>query len=432
MYRIASTLALLAFAPLALAQSTFRGDAAHTGVFAGAAPREFHRVKWTFPTGERVVASPTYHDGTIFIGGDDGAIHAIDARDGTRRWKRMTKGPAPSSPAVANGVVYALSYDGKCWALDEKTGEVRWKFTTGGERRYEAKGIHGLQPRNQTIADPFDTYLSSPVVVDGVVYFGSGDDGVYALDAATGAQRWRFETGDVVHASPAVANGAVYVGSWDGRFYAIDAASGKERWHFQGGVDPAQHNQQGFQSSPAVVDGVVYTGSRDSNVYALDAATGAEKWRFPTGASWVNSAPAVSNGKVFFATSDSSLYFVVDAATGKELAQQKNKAYVFSSPAVAGDVVVLGIGNGTVIARERDSGAMLWEFTTEAAKHNEGWALTSDGGMNFAMLYRYPWREAPLVAFTRQLAIGAVLSSPLIVDGVVYFGSADGNVYAIE
>jgi outer membrane protein assembly factor BamB len=419
-------------APAALAQATFRGDAAHTGAFAGPAPREFHRVKWTFPTGDRVVGSPTYHDGAIFIGGDDGAIYAIDARDGTRRWKRMTKGPAPSSPAVADGVVYALSYDGKCWALDEKTGEVRWKFATGGERRFEAKGIHGLQPKNQTIPDPFDVYLSSPAVAGGTVVFGSGDGGIYALDAATGAQRWRFETGDVVHASPAVANGVVYAGSWDGRFYAIDLATGKERWHFQGGLDPALHNQQGFQSSPAVVDGVVYTGSRDSNVYALDAATGAEKWRFSTGASWVNSTSAVAGGKVFFATSDSKLWFVVDAANGKELVQQKNKAYAFSSPALAGDVALLGIGNGTLIARDRDSAAPLWEFVTEAAKRNEGWALTSDGDLNFAWLYRWPWRETPMVAHTRQLAIGAVLSSPLVVDGVVYFGSTDGNVYAIE
>jgi hypothetical protein len=46
---------------------------------------------------------------------------------------------------------------------------LKWKFATGGERRFEAKGLHGMQPKNQTIADPFDVYLSSPVVADGAV-----------------------------------------------------------------------------------------------------------------------------------------------------------------------------------------------------------------------------------------------------------------------
>ena len=81
--------------------------------------------------------------------------------------------------------------------------------------------------------DPFDFYLSSPVVVNGNVYFGSGDGNVYALDAASGNLRWKFQTGDVVHASPAVANGTIYLGSWDSYFYALDAATGKAKWKFK-------------------------------------------------------------------------------------------------------------------------------------------------------------------------------------------------------
>ena len=114
----------------------------------------------------------------------------------------------------------------------------------------------------------------------------------------------------------------LYFGSWDRYFYAVDAATGKEKWRFHGGEDPLIHNQVGFQSSPAVVDGVVYTGCRDSNVYALDAATGKEKWRVNNQGSWVNTSPAVANGKVYFATSDSSLFQAVDAATGKPVFKQ--------------------------------------------------------------------------------------------------------------
>jgi eukaryotic-like serine/threonine-protein kinase len=419
-------------ADLACAQAMFRGNAAHTGVYAGAAPRQFHRVKWTFPTGDRVVSSPVWQDGVLYFGGDDGNVYAVDAASGRQLWKHATGGPVPASPAVADGRVLVGSYDGKFYALDARTGALQWKFATGGERRFEAKGLHGMQPAKQTIADPFDVFLSSPVVAQGIVYFGSGDGHLYALAAATGELRWKFETGDVVHASPAYADGVVYVGSWDARLYAVDAATGREKWRFQSGEDPLLHNQVGFQSSPAVVDGVVYTGCRDSHLYAIDANTGKEKWRYATGASWVISSPTVVAGKVIFATSDSSLYHVLDAATGKPVLQQQGKAYVFSSPSVAGDVVVLGVLNGTLEARDLASGELLWEFATEASRRNDGWVLTAERRFNAPFLYRSNWREGPAVATDRQFGVGSIFSSPLIVAGVVYFGSADGNLYAIE
>lgn len=77
-------LALLA-ATLALpaaGQSMFRADVTHSGVAAGSAPLQFHRVKWIFPTGLRIVSSPTWHDGAIVFGSDDGHFYAIVALAG--------------------------------------------------------------------------------------------------------------------------------------------------------------------------------------------------------------------------------------------------------------------------------------------------------------------------------------------------------------
>ncbi len=353
-------------------------------------------------------------------------------RRDTSVWKHATGGPVSSTPAVADGVVYAVSYDGKLHAVDAQTGHVRWKFSSGGERRFEAKGLHGLQPKNQTIADPFDVFLSSPLLAQGAVFFGSGDGNLYAIDAATGAMRWKFATGDVVHSSPAYADGILYFGSWDSYFYAVDAATGKEKWRFHGGEDAEIHNQVGFQSSPAVANGVVYTGCRDAQLYALDAATGKQKWKFDNALSWVIASPAVSDGKVFFATSDSSLYHVVDAATGQPILKQQDKSYMFSSPAIAGDVVLIGVLNGTLQARDLESGEILWSFETEASKQNKGWVLTKDRAFNVPLLYHSSWREDPIVSTDRQFDIGAIFSSPLVVNGVVYFGSTDGYLYALE
>ena len=414
------------------AQSMFRGDAAHSGVYSGSGPRTLHGVKWKFATGNRVVSSAVFHDGVVFFGSDDGSLYAVDAATGRQKWRYVTEGPVSSTPAVSGGLVYFSSYDGRFYALDEPSGKLRWKFRTAGERRFEAKALHGMQPASQTFADPYDVYLSSPVVAAGAVYFGCGDGNLYALDAGSGALRWKFHTGDVVHASPAYANGTLYFGSWDSFFYAVDAAMGSEKWRFQGGEDPLIHNQVGFQSSPTVADGVVYTGCRDSNLYALDAATGKEKWRVNNEGSWVITSPVVLTGKVLYATSDSSLFHAVDAATGKPLFRQQLKAYVFSSPAIAGDTVYVGVLNGTVEARDLTSGDPLWTFQTEASRKNRNWVLTADGKLNSPLISESNWHEGGTLAADRQFGIGAIFATPLIVDGVVYIGSVDGYLYALE
>ncbi len=414
------------------AQSMFRGNIAHTGVYPGPGPDAFHRVKWKFPTGAPVIASPVIADNVIYFGGDDHNVYAVDATSGRQIWKTTTRGPVPCTPAVMDDVVYVNSYDGKFYALDAKTGAVKWKFSSEGERRFEGKGLHGGEPKNQTIADAFDVYLSSPVVADGTVYFGSGDTNVYALDAASGSVRWKFKTGDVVHASPAYADGVVYVGSWDSYFYALDGKSGREKWRFHAGEDPLIHNQVGFQSSPAIVEGVVYTGCRDAQLYALEAATGKLKWKFDNALSWVITSPAVIDGKVVFGTSDSSLFHFADAASGKSLVKEDAKAYLFSSPAVADNAVYIGVLNGSLAARDRKTGALLWEFQTDAAKANNGWVLTADGRFNGPMLYLENWREGPVAGFIKQMTIGSIFSSPLVANKTIYFGSADGYLYAIE
>jgi len=424
-------LALATTAPRA--QGMFRGGPAHQGVTSEAAPRAFHRVKWTFPTGGRVVSSAVWSDGAVLFGSDDGNVYAVDAASGRQRWMARTGGPVASSPAVADGRAFAVSYDGRLYAFDVHSGEVLWKFATEGERRFEAKGLHGLQPRNQTYPDLYDVYLSSPLVVDGKVVFGSGDGHVYAVDAASGRLAWKFATGDVVHASPAYAEGLVVVGSWDGKLYALDAATGAQRWAFQAGLDPLIHNQQGFQSSAAIADGTVFVGCRDGHLYAVDLRTGAPRWNVDTEGSWVNASPAVSQGRVFFATSDTAQYRVVDAATGQPAqAMGSTQAYVFGSPTIAGDTVLLGVLNGSLQARDRADGRVLWEFRTDAAKANNGWVLSPEGRFNSGWLYASGWGDLSNDGTRRQDSVGSFYATPLVVAGTVYIGSADANVYAIE
>ncbi len=411
---------------------TFRGNLQHSGIYEAVGVPKLTGVKWTFHAAGKLIASPTVDGSAVFIGSTAGLLYAIDRDKGTEKWKFAAKGRIVSTPAIAGGLVYFGAYDGNFYAVDAGTGELKWKFATEGERRYAGTHLHGSQPAREIMPDPFDCYLSSPVVWNGAVFFGSGDGNVYALDAATGALKWKFKTGDVVHASPAIADGKIYIGSWDSNFYALDAASGKEVWRFKTGEDPDIHNQVGIQSSAAVVDGIVYFGCRDSHLYALDAKTGEKKWAFGTKGSWVIASPAVRDGKVYFATSDSGLVYVLDAKTGDVVFSLNLQRWPsFSSPAIAGDMLYEGSNSGQLNAVDLVNRKVAWTFATDASKRNGPAYTKPDGSPNYEAAFDSDFYDDMMAGYSRMMVVGPILSSPVVADKVVYFGGTDGNLYAL-
>jgi len=188
----------------------------------------------------------------------------------TKQWAYTTVGSVDSSPAVAGGVVYVGSADGNVYALDAASGTKKWAYQTRGE------------------------IGSSPAVAGGVVYVGSEDGTLYALDATSGTKKWAYHTGNFVGSSPAVVGGMVYVGSHDGTLYALEATTGARKWTYW--------TRGPMFSSPEVANGVVYVGASWGNVYALDAASGTQKWSYHTGG--IDSSPAVVNGVVYVSCID--------------------------------------------------------------------------------------------------------------------------------
>jgi eukaryotic-like serine/threonine-protein kinase len=423
----------LAFAPASAADpAMFRGNARHSGVYGGAGTTALAGVKWTFHAKGAFIASPAVTADTVFAGSTDGALYAVDRSDGTLKWKYETKGRVVSSPAVTGGSVYFGSYDGNFYALDAASGALKWKFATQGERRFTAKHLHGAEPANETVPDPWDCYLSSPVVSGGKVIFGSGDGNVYALDAATGTKVWAVRTGDVVHASPAVAAGVVYIGSWDTFFRALDEATGKEKWRFKTGDDFVIHNQTGIQSSPAVAGGTVFFGARDSHLYALNAATGEKKWAYPANSSWVIASPAVRDGHVFVGTSDTGLMFDLDAATGKLVASTDLKGWpLFSSPAIAGQMLYVGAMSGIFHAIDLKTHRPVWSFATDASRKNAGAYAKPDGSADWSLLFDSAFYDDSVGGYLKLLGLGAFLASPVVAGNAIYIGATDGNLYAL-
>lgn len=442
----AAAAALLLLSPGAVAQtvnpaatvSMFRGNPAHSGVYASPAPPGVNHIVWQFRTGAPIVASPTIADGTLYIGSDDHNLYAIDARSGRLLWKFAANAGIRSTAAVSGGSVFFLSLDGNLYSLDTRSGKLQWKFATAGESRNHAPGLYGLSPALEPMPDPWDFFLSSPAVAEGTVYFGSGDRHVYALSAQTGALRWKFLAGDVVHSSPALAGGLLCIGAWDGVLYALDARTGALRWKFAGLTD-ATHFMQGIPGSPAIAGHTVVFGSRDNFIYALDARTGSQLWRQPNHNSWVIASPAILNGTVYITTSDSMLFRALDLKTGAPLFELPYLAYSFSSPALASGHAYFGTFDGRLHDVDLAARRYAGQFQVQAARDHAA-LLTADGHLNTAAVYGplmpdgqpNNTLDATMAGIARLLSLGSILASPVADQGIVYCASTDGSVYALN
>jgi outer membrane protein assembly factor BamB len=191
-------------------------------------------------------------------------------------------------------------------------------------------------------------------VMDGVVYFGSLDHSLYALDAADGSIKWAFRSGGGIGSTPLVVGGIVYIGSFDHKFYAVDANTGIPRWAFDGAGD-------WFWSEAAYANGIVYVGNFDNNVYALDAGNGTQVWPKPfnTGAK-VKSSPVIA-GDLLVVTSEDGRVYGLNLKTGEKRWEFDGiKAKVLSPLYAAAGTVYINSQDNRLHALDAKTGGQLW------------------------------------------------------------------------
>ena len=340
-------------------------------------------------------------------------------------WLVRTGGPVRSSPIVADGVVYVGSSDGSVYALDAGTGETRWAAPVGA---------------------PVD---ASPAVAGDHVLVATRGGEFQALDRLSGEVRWRVRagaglplawegmSGDLYTASPAVAGDVAIFGGGDGVVYAIDIASGDVRWRFA--------TQGRVRSSPAVVEGVVYVGSADGSLYAIALEDGRRLWRFDTEGRRLDSArfgydrrtitssPAVGGGAVFFGSRDGSLY-AVDAATGAQRWRvlHDDTSWSISSPAVVDGLVLDASSDAWFFhAVDARTGRVVWRVDTGAPIWPS--PVVAGGTAWFLTSLGELWGVDPRTGDVRErVHLGErTKSSPWIEDGVLYVGTDEGSVLAV-
>ena len=283
-------------------------------------------------------------------------------------WKDPTSDVVGGPPAVVDGVVYGASYDGFVHAWEVRTGKELWSSALSEQR------------------DPF-----APSVAHGMVYVASGLGGyAYAFDAYTGEQLWKTYTTDAASA-PTYSRGTVYLETLtQPSLLAIDARTGSILW----GIGII--NFCGM--APIVSDDTVYFCSQgtefgSSNLRAVDARTGRARWRVRNPAE-LFVQPTLTSGILYIAGlpfgGSSSTVYAIDADTGARL--WTSWLDEMRLGAISGaNGVLYSVTDGGLVALSASDGTELWSYTT--------------GSSSFGVV---------------------------VVEGMVFCGSFDKNMYAFK
>ncbi len=303
--------------------------------------------RWRFRTEGAISAAPAVDAAAVYVPSRDGWLHAVDVRTGRERWRhRFGKPLGPddywdyhlSSPVLADGTLFIGGGDGRIVALDPAQGRVKWQADVGARVR------------------------STLAVHDGIVVFGTMSGQVRALRERDGAPLWTFATDGAarkfadadndttsVVASPTIVAGAdggalVAVGGRDGNLYALDLHGGQLRWRLT-------HDGSSWMLATATDGRTLYVGGGSAAiVQAVDPATGGERWRFKT-RSAVFASLALA-GDSLLASDFTGELVALDKATGRKLWAFPLGGRAMSTPLVVGNLVYAASDSGVLRALE--------------------------------------------------------------------------------
>jgi eukaryotic-like serine/threonine-protein kinase len=354
-------------------------------------------VVWKFKIGSQFWGPLKYDQGILYFGCDDMNFYAFNPAIQQIKWKFKTGGIIRSAPDISGGLAVFASDDGFLYALDVNSGNELWRFSL--QSSAIARRLPAPDPPYE-----YDYLQSSPVYHNGVIYIGSANGMLYAIDHKSGKELWHFKTNQRIRSTPAVYKNNIYFGSWDGNVYAVSIKSGREIWQFDcGGI---------IQSSPAVGAGNIFIGSRSAKIFALNAETGEQKWVFNhKDGSWVESSPVFDKGIVYIGSSDALKLWAFDATTGEIIWVFKTGGWSWGKPAIANGVVYIG-------------SISAYPYYFEGVDLKAGFYAVDE------VTGKKLWNITPDTV--KGYITGGVFSKAEVADGIIYIGSIDGYLYAVK
>jgi outer membrane protein assembly factor BamB len=257
-----------------------------------------------------------------------------------------------------------------------------------------------------------DMVEGAPAIASGSVYVASLDKHLYALELATGKQKWKAKLG-AAKASPSVKGDRVYVGDLDGKFYCVQAATGEVVWTFQ--TDGEIASGCNFHGDNILI------GSHDATLYCL-GPDGKKLWEVKTEGP-VNGSPVVVGDTTFVAGCDSVLH-VLDAKTGKETGTVDLGGQAAATAAVSGDFAYVGTMANQVVGIDWKRLKKVWAFESKRSQPFYASAAVTDS------LVVAGCRDKRVYAIDRKTGAevwnfatpGQIDASPAVVGDRVYVG----------
>ncbi len=288
----------------------------------------FRRV-WSRGLGSLLEFPAVVSEGVAYIGNTRGTIYALEMRSGKIAWKYDPPGgKMASSPTVRGRELVVHGMDGYVRVLDRRNGRLRWQRSFGS---------------------PIE---SSPVIRDGVDYFGTARGAVYALDLRKRRVRWTYRGRHKITSSAALAGRTLYLGDYGRRVLALDARTGRLRW--------ARRVDGRVYGTPAVAGRRVFVPSSTGRSLTAFTIGGRKLWRVET-RGYVYSSPAVWGGRVFFGSYNGRLY-AVGARSGRVLWSVRAGGAVSGAPVVVAGIVYAGSLGEQIVGADARTGRVRLRF----------------------------------------------------------------------
>lgn len=373
------------------------------------------KVAWKFKTTGPLISTPVVDDKTVYFGSLDSGLYALDKSNGSVRWTFGTYGKIRSTVCLDGDKLYLLSGDGNLYCINKNSGQEIWHFRT-------ATGYMGDRTN-----DWADYYHSSPVIYNGIVYFGSGDGHVYAVKSTTGEFLWSFETGGVVHTVPFLQREKLFIGSFDGHLYALNNQTGQLIWKFKS-TGQLYFPKGEVMGNPVAAGNIVFAGARDFNFYAIDVNGGYCRWMktFPRG--WA--LPVTPNDSVIYlGTSDDRELLALDARTGNVLWKSDAKFNIFGGLARSSSMGYFGTLMGKLQGIDLKTGAVKWTFSVGGYDTNRRLYFKEDDSYRDDIGTILGTGDNVLQMYYN---LGAIFSTPAVTDDAIYLTSADGHLYCLK
>lgn len=325
-------------------------------------------VKWSAATSPGAAPTPVVWGGMVFVASADGVVRALGASTGSIIWTQDVGETDASPPDVANGLVYVMNVAAEVFALHADSGEIAWTRDLGEDDATPPNVSNGIMyataivdlPQGSTTVTlaldaatgalrwkgPTTGAPDALAVARGLVHTAGAIGGyVSAYDASTGAEVWSvFDCGEYCPVSSVAAAGRLVFLAYLGSPRGMNALTGQTAWI-------ASEGAVSYSGGPAIAGNAVYLGNGlDEEVVAWNAFNGDVLWRAPLPGGTTGSSPAVANGVLYIGSDDGRLR-AYDAATGEPLWESPDLGTPFqASPAVSDGMVYGAVEDGTVYA----------------------------------------------------------------------------------